>query len=119
MTTIVILSILTGIRWDDALLPPDAQAAAELAAAAVAAEELLTAWTCAQSVLSMIVRLPSTADALAAVVAVARMLRGDGMSSVTAQSVDPALAESLSRIGRWFTDAPCGPPFHGADEKVS
>jgi hypothetical protein len=55
----------------------------------------------------MIVGLPSTADALAAVVAVARMLRGDGMSSVTAQSVDPALAESLSGSvgGSWMLSA--------------
>jgi hypothetical protein len=49
----------------DALLP-GGQAAVDIAAAAIAAEGLLTAWACRQSVVSIIVDLPSMADALAA-----------------------------------------------------
>lgn len=51
---------------DQPLHPPQGQAVVELAAAAVAAEGLLTAWTRTKSVVSMIVELPSMADALAA-----------------------------------------------------
>jgi hypothetical protein len=41
-----------------------------------------------QLVVSMIVELPSTADALAAGVAVARVLKGgDGMASVTVEPI--------------------------------
>lgn len=72
----------------DALLPPGGQVAVELAAATIAAEKLLTAWTCMQSVVSMIVDLPSMADALVAGARVARALgSGDGLASVTAQPV--------------------------------
>ena len=64
----------------------------ELATAAIAAEELLTAWTYMQSIVSMIVQSPSMADALAAGVAVARALKGDnGMASVTAEPVATAM----------------------------
>jgi len=60
----------------------------ELAAAAIGAGGLLTAWTCTQSTVSMRVELRSVADALAAGVSVARVLDGgDGMSSVTAEPV--------------------------------
>lgn len=52
------------------------------------ADGLLTAWTCTKSVVSMVVELPSVADALDAGVAVARVLqKGDGMASVTAELV--------------------------------
>ena len=70
----------------EALLPPDGQAALDMAAAAIAAEGLLTAWTCRQSVVSMIVDLPSMADALAAGARVAGVLGScEGLASVTAQ----------------------------------
>jgi hypothetical protein len=73
---------------DEVLLPAGGQVAVELAAAAIAAEGLLTAWTHTQSVVSMIVELPSMADALAAGVAVARVLEnGDGTASVAAEPV--------------------------------
>ena len=72
----------------EAQLPSGGQVALELAAAAIAAEGLLTAWTCMQSVVSMIVDLPSMADALAAGAQMARVLgSGDGLASVTAQPV--------------------------------
>jgi hypothetical protein len=59
-----------------------------MAVAAIAAEGLLTAWTCRQSVVSMIEDLPSTADALAAGAQMARVLgSGDGLASVTAQPI--------------------------------
>jgi len=73
---------------NEPLLPPGGQAAAELAGGGKAAEGLLTAATSTHSVVSMIVELPSTADALAAGVAVARLLQGsDGMASVRAEPV--------------------------------
>jgi hypothetical protein len=71
----------------EALLP-GGQAAVDIAAAAIAAEGLLTAWTCRQSVVSMIVDLPSMADALAAGAQMARVLgSGHGLASVTAQPI--------------------------------
>jgi hypothetical protein len=61
---------------------------AELAAAAVVAEGLVTAWTCTQSVVSMIIESPTMADALAAGVALARVLGGgEGIASITAEPV--------------------------------
>ena len=72
----------------EALLPPGSQAAVDMTAAAIAAEGLLTAWTCRQSVVSMIVDLPSMADALTAGAQMARVLdSGDGLASVTAQPI--------------------------------
>ena len=72
----------------EALLPPGSQAAVDIAAAAIAAEGLLTAWTCRQSVVSMIVDLPSMADALTAGAQMARVLgSGDGLASVTVQPI--------------------------------
>jgi hypothetical protein len=83
---------------DDALLA-GGQAIAELAAAAVVADGLVTAWTCTQSLLSMIMELPSTADALAAGVALARVLGGpDGTASVTAE---PVASDSLATLPGW------------------
>ena len=77
----------------DEAMPPGGEAAVEMAAAAEA-QGLVTVWACTQLVVSMIVELPSAADALAAGVAVARALQGgDGMASVTAAllaSSDPA-----------------------------
>jgi len=73
---------------DVEVLLPGGQAAVDIAAAAIAAEGLLTAWTCRQSVVSMIVDLPSMADALAAGAQMARVLgSGDGLASVTAQPI--------------------------------
>jgi hypothetical protein len=75
---------------DEALAPAGGQAVIELTAAAIAAEGLLTAWTCTKSVVSMIVERPSVADALEVGVAVARALHGgDGMTSVTAEPATP------------------------------
>lgn len=64
---------------DEVLLPLEGQVVIELTAAAILAEGLLKAWTCTKSVVSMVVELPSVADALEAGVAVARVLQnGDG-----------------------------------------
>lgn len=83
---------------DDALLL-GGQAVAELAAAAIVADGLVTAWTCAQSLVSMVVELPCTADALAAGVALARVLGGsDGTASVTAE---PVASDSLATLPGW------------------
>jgi hypothetical protein len=82
---------LPQLYGDEPLMPPEGQAAIELTAAAIAAEGLLTAWTCTRSVVSMIVEVPSVADALEVGVAVARALHGgDGMASVTAEPVAPS-----------------------------
>jgi len=73
---------------DEPVPQPIGQVLLELTAAAIAAEGLLTASAGTQSVVSMIVELPSVADALEAGVAVARVLHGgDGMASVTAEPV--------------------------------
>ena len=73
---------------DEPPSPGGGQALLQLTAAAIAAQGLLTASTCAHSVVSMIVELPSVADALEAGVAVARVLqRTDGTASVTAEPV--------------------------------
>jgi hypothetical protein len=75
------------------------QVFAELAAAAVVADGLVTAWTCTQSVVSMVVELPCTADALAAGVGLARVLGGaDGIASVTAE---PVASDSLAALPGW------------------
>lgn len=75
------------------------QAVAELAAAAVVANGLVTAWTCTQSLVSMIVELPCTADALAAGVALAREVgAADGTASVTAE---PVASDSLAALPGW------------------
>ena len=72
----------------EALVPPEGQVVLELTAAATVAEGLLTAWTSAKSVVSMVVELPCVADALQAGVAVARaLLEGDGMASVSAEPI--------------------------------
>ncbi len=70
---------------DEVLLPPGGRAVVELAAAAVAAD----GWT-GQAVVSMLVDVPSECGALAAGMAVARVLdTGNGAVSVTADSVRP------------------------------
>jgi hypothetical protein len=58
----------------DTLLPQDGQAAAELAAAGVAAEDLMTAWTRTRFVVSMIVTQPDATGAISAGALVARCL---------------------------------------------
>jgi hypothetical protein len=89
---------------DDALLSAGelsagGQAFAELAAAAVVADGLVTAWSCTQSLVSMVVELPCTADALAAGVALARVLGGgDGTVSVSAE---PVASDSLAALPGW------------------
>jgi hypothetical protein len=69
------------------LLPPDAHALAEAAAAAVGAVGLMTAWTSAKVLLSMTVKVPREADALSAGRAVARTLGGAHGASVEAEPV--------------------------------
>jgi hypothetical protein len=88
---------------DEALPQPAGHALLTLTAAAIAAQGLLTASTCAQSVVSMVVELPCVADALEAGVAVARVLQGgDGMASVTAEPIatGPRLPGRLPPTGR-------------------
>jgi hypothetical protein len=92
--------VLPRLERDEGLLLPAGQAALELAAAAFAAEGLLTAWTRTKSVVSMVVELPCMADALAAGVTVARVLdEGDGMASVTAQASDCESGLSPALVG--------------------
>jgi hypothetical protein len=87
----------------EALLP-GGQAAVDITAAAIAAEGLLTAWTCRQSVVSMIVDLPSMADALAAGAHMARVLgSGDGLASVTAQPIASFTKQTEHSCGRGQT----------------
>ena len=84
---------------DDALLSAGGQAVAELTAAAIVADGLVTAWTCTQSIVSMVVELPCTADALAAGVGLARVLGGaDAIASVTAE---PVANDALIAIPGW------------------
>jgi len=90
---------LRRLDGDEAALSAGGQAVAELAAAAVVADGLVTAWTCTQSLVSMVVELPCTADALAAGVALARVLGGgDGTASVTAE---PVASDSLASLPGW------------------
>ena len=72
---------------NDVLLPADDQVLAEAAAAAVAAADLMTAWTSARVLLSMTVKVPREADALSAGWAVARALGGAHDASVEAEPV--------------------------------
>jgi hypothetical protein len=72
---------------DGALVPPSAQALAGAAAAAVAAEDLMTAWTAGTTLLSMTVVSQCQPDALSAGWAVARALGGTASSTVEAEQV--------------------------------
>lgn len=72
---------------DDQLVPPGAQAIAEQAAAAIAAEDLLTAWTSRQAVLSMVIGSARHADALSVGWAVARAMGSTDGASVEAEPV--------------------------------
>lgn len=84
---------------DDGLLSAGGQAIAELATAAVVADGLVTAWSGTQSLVSMVVELPCTADALAAGVALARVLGGgDAAASVSAE---PVASDSLAALPGW------------------
>ena len=74
----------------DALVPSGAQVLAEAAAAAVATEDLMTAWTAGKTLLSMTVWSHCRPDALKAGWAVARMLGGTDGATVKAEQV-PAL----------------------------
>jgi hypothetical protein len=71
---------------DGALVPPAARVLAE-AAAAVAAEDLMTAWTAGTTLLSMTVGSQCQPDALSAGWAVARALGGTGGATVEAEQV--------------------------------
>ena len=62
---------------DGGLVPPGAQVLAEAAAAAVAAEDLMTAWTAGKTLLSMTVGSQCRSGALSAGWAVARHGRRD------------------------------------------
>ena len=72
---------------DGALVPPGAQVLAEAAAAAVAAEDLMTAWTAGTTLLSMTVGSQCQPDALWAGWAVARALGGTDGAAVEAEQV--------------------------------
>jgi hypothetical protein len=72
---------------DGALVPRGAQVLAEAAAAAVAAEDLMTAWTAGTTLLSMTVRSQCRADALSAGWAIARALGGTDGATVEAEQV--------------------------------
>ena len=81
---------------DGALVPRGAQVLAEAAAAAVAAEDLITAWTAGKALLSMTVWSQCRPDALNAGCAVARMLGGMDSAAVKAEQV-PAVLTCGSR----------------------
>jgi hypothetical protein len=71
---------------DDALLPPGGHAMVQLVAAAVAADGLVPARTCSETMVSMMVKACRIGDALETGLAVARVLdSGDGTVSVTAE----------------------------------
>jgi membrane-bound inhibitor of C-type lysozyme len=72
---------------DGALVPPAAQVLAEEAAAAVAAEDLMTAWTAATTLLSMTVGSQCQPDALSAGWAAAQALGGTDGATVHAEQV--------------------------------
>ena len=84
---------------EDVLMPPGAQAAAERAAAAVAADGLLTAWTSARAVLSMVIVAPCQADALTAGAAVARALVGERGAAVRARAGNPWFRVGAAQAG--------------------
>ena len=72
---------------DGVLVPPAAQVLAEAAAAAVAAEDLMIAWTTGTTLLSMTAGSQCRPDALSAGWAVARALGGTDGSTVEAEQV--------------------------------
>jgi hypothetical protein len=72
---------------DGALVPPAAQVPAEAATAAVAAEDLMTAWTAGTTLLSVTVWSQCRPDALSAGWAVARALGGTDGATVEAEQV--------------------------------
>ena len=77
--------VLTLTRSADGCEPGGDQVLAELAAAAVSAEGLLTAWAAELSVLSMVLDAEDDAEALGAGVAVVRALGGTRGASVSAE----------------------------------
>lgn len=82
---------VTLVRAADSCAPPDDQVLAELAAAALCVDDLLTAWAADQAVLSMIVDAADDASALEAGTAVVRALGGTRGASVSAERFE----------GRW------------------
>ena len=72
---------------DGGLVPPAARVLAEAAAPAVAAEDLMTAWTAGTTLLSMTVGSQRQPDALSAGWAVARALGGTDGATVEAEQV--------------------------------
>src|ERR1700733_13216031 len=75
---------------DGGLVPPGAQVLAEAAAAAVAAEDLMTAWTAGKTLLSITVGSQCRSGALSAGWAVARALGGTDGATVEAGQVQDA-----------------------------
>ena len=75
---------------DSGLVPPGAQVPAEAAAAAAGAEDLMTAWTAAKTLLSMTVGSQCRSGALSAGWAVARALGGTDGATVKAEQVRDA-----------------------------
>lgn len=80
--------VLTLTRAAEGCEPGSGQVLAELAAAALAAEGLLTAWAAEQVVLSMILDAEDDAGALAAGAAVARALGASRGASVSVERYD-------------------------------
>jgi len=78
---------LTRMAREDALLPPDAQAGDKLAATAVTADDLMTAWTSDRAVLSMVIKSPCQAGALSAGKAVARAMGSWQGATVEAEAL--------------------------------
>jgi hypothetical protein len=76
---------LPRLAGDDALVPTGAQVLAEATSAAVAAEDLMTAWTAGKMLLSMTVWSQCRPDALKAGCAVARALGGTDTATVEAE----------------------------------
>lgn len=73
---------LRRMAGEDALLLPGAHVRAEAVAAAVAANELMTAWTSDRALLSMVIKPPCQAGGLSAGRAVARAISGGRRSTV-------------------------------------
>ena len=78
-------------------LPPGGHAMLQLAAAALAGEGVVSAWTCSRTIVAMLVDAVCWGDALDAGVAVARSLSGgDGAVTVTAEPFAAGVSEAAS-----------------------
>ena len=72
-------------READECAPDEGQAVAELAVAALCADDLLTAWSSEQSVFTMVLMAGSDAEALAAGVAMVKAIGGTRGATVSAE----------------------------------